>query len=214
MWNSFVEAIRLSMFVTAQACSGSLGAGILLVSLTLRLLLLPLTVRLALRARRHQEKMAALAPELERLRAVHAKDPGRYWREASRVMREHGVRLADPAAFLGMLIQAPVLYGLFAAVRKGVGNGVSFLWIKDLAKADLRLALLATLITAASIATASSSGPNQSQAQAILLVAVIGTGLFLWSTASTVALSVGAGAAVSMLQNYVVARGTRQTATS
>jgi len=214
MWDSFVEAIRMSMFVTAQACGGSLGAGILLVSLTLRLLLLPLTVRLALRARRHQEKMAALAPELERLRALHPKDPGRYWQESSRVMREHGVRLADPAAFLGMLIQAPLLYGLFAAVRKGVGNGVSFLWIKDLAKADLRLALLATLITGASIATASSSGPNQSQAQAMLLVAVIGTGLLLWSTASTVALSVGAGAAVSMLQNYLVARGTRRPATS
>jgi len=48
----------------------------------------------------------------------------------------------------------------------------------------------------------------------MLLVAVIGTGLFLWSTASTVALSVGAGAAVSMLQNYLVARGTRRPATS
>jgi YidC/Oxa1 family membrane protein insertase len=212
MWESFVEAIRLSMFVTAQACSGSLGAGILLVSLTLRLLLLPLTVRLALRARRHQEKMASLAPELERLRERHAKDPGRYWQEASRVMREHGVRLADPAALLGMLIQAPVLYGLFAAVRKGVGTGVPFLWIKDLAKADLRLALLATLVTTVSIATASANGPNQNHMQAMMLVAVIGTGIFLWSTASTVALSVSAGAAVSMLQNYLVARGTRRPA--
>src|SRR5262249_12458518 len=134
--------------------------------------------------------------------------------EASRVMREHGVRLADPAALLGMLIQAPLLYGLFAAVRKGGGNGVPFLWIKDLAKAELRLALLATLVTAVSIATASTDGPNQNQTQAMLLVAVIGTGLFLWSTASTVALSVGAGAAVSMVQNYLVSRGVRRSAAS
>jgi len=212
MWDSFVEAIRVSMFVAGQVCNGSLGSGILLVSLTLRLLLLPLTVRLALRARRHQLRMAAIAPELERLRTLYARDPVRYWQEASATMRRHGIRPADPAALIGMLIQAPILFGPFAAVRKGVGRGVSFLWIKDLAKADPRLAILVTVLTGASIATASASGPTQSQAQAMLLIALIGTGLFLWSTASTVALSVGAGAAVSLLQNWLIARGTRRAA--
>jgi len=139
MWDSFVEAIRVSMFVAGQACNGSLGAGILLISLTLRLLLLPLTVRLALRARVNQGKMAALAPELERLREQYASDPMRYWHEVGSVMRAHGVRPADPAAFIGMLIQAPIL-------------------------------------------------------------------------SSSVALSVGAGAAVSLLQNWLIARGVRSAA--
>ena len=40
----------------------------------------------------------------------------------------------------------------------------------------------------------------------------VGTGLFLWSTASSVALSVGAGAAVSLLQNWLIARGVRSAA--
>src|SRR5262245_28826947 len=115
MWDSFVEAIRLSMFVAGQACGGSLGSGILIVSLTLRLLLLPLTVRLALRARIHQRRLAALAPELERLRAIYASDPLRYWQEAAAVMKRHGIRPAEPAAVLGMIVQAPILFGLFAA---------------------------------------------------------------------------------------------------
>jgi len=210
MWDSFVEAIRASMFVTAQACGGSLGSGVLLVSLALRLLLLPITVRLALRARIHQQRMTALAPELERLRERHASDPLRYWQEASELMKRRGIRPADPAAMLGMLIQAPILFGLFAAVRKGLGSGVPFLWIKDLAKADVRLAVLVTVLTGVSIATASSPGAHQSQAQAMILIAMVGTGIFLWTTASGVALSVGAGAGVSLLQNWMIARKTRR----
>jgi YidC/Oxa1 family membrane protein insertase len=212
MWDSFVEAIRVSMFVAGQACNGSLGAGILLISLTLRLLLLPLTVRLALRARAHQGKMAALAPDLERLRAQYASDPMRYWQEVGSVMRAHGVRPADPAALIGMLIQAPILFGVFAAVRKGLGNGVPFLWITDLAKSDLRLALVVVVVTGLSMIGAPGTSPNPGQARIMLAIAFVGTGLFLWSTASSVALSVGAGAAVSLLQNWLIARGVRSAA--
>ena len=206
MWDTFVEAIRASMFLAGQACNGSLGAGVLVVSLTLRLLLLPLTLRLAARARAHQAAMAALAPELERLRARYAKEPMKYWQEAAELMRRHGIRPADPAAFVSMAVQAPVLFALFAAVRHGVGNGVRFLWVRDLAKADIALAVLVAALTGIAISTAPASTQNAQQVQIMLGIAVLGTAVFLWTTASTVALSVGAGAAVSLLQNWLVRR--------
>jgi YidC/Oxa1 family membrane protein insertase len=206
MWDSAIEAIRAAMFVTAQACNGSLGAGVLVVSLTMRLMLLPLTLRLAARARAHQAAMAALAPELERLRERYAKDPMKYWQEAAELMREHGIRPADPAALVSMALQAPVLFALFTAVRQGLGNGVRFLWIRDLAKADIALALLVTVLTGIAVATAPTGTQSAQQMQIMLGVAVLGTALFLWTTASTVALSVGAGAVVSLLQNRLVAR--------
>jgi len=40
----------------------------------------------------------------------------------------------------------------------------------------------------------------------MLGIAVLGSAVFLWTTASTVALSAGAGAAVSLLQNWLVGR--------
>ena len=206
MWDTFVEAIRASMFLAGQACNGSLGAGVLVVSLTLRLLLLPLTLRLAARARAHQAAMTALAPELERLRARYAKEPMKYWQEAAELMRRHGIRPADPAALVSMAVQAPVLFALFAAVRHGVGNGVRFLWVRDLAKADIALAVLVTALTGIAISTAPASTQNAQQVQIMLGIAVLGTAVFLWTTASTVALSVGAGAAVSLLQNWLVRR--------
>jgi YidC/Oxa1 family membrane protein insertase len=194
MWDSIVEAIRASMFIAGQACNGSLGLGVLVVSLSLRLMLLPLTLRLATRARLHQ-----------------AKDPIKYWQEAADLMRRHGIRVADPAAFLAIGVQAPVLFALFAAVRKGLGSGVRFLWVSDLAKADVRLALFVTLLTGIAVATAPSAGAQQTQFQVMLTVAVLGTAVFLWTTASSVALSVGAGAAVSLLQNWLLMRRARST---
>jgi YidC/Oxa1 family membrane protein insertase len=215
MWDSFVEMIRLSVFVAAQACNGSLGTGVLVVSLTLRLTLLPLTLRLAVRARAQQARMAALAPELERLRELYQKDPLRYWQEARGLMRRHGIRPADPSVILGLMLQAPILFGLFAAVRKGLGNGVPLLWVTDLARLDVRLALLVTGLTGLSIATTPGTTISQGPALIALVAGTVGTALFLWTTASAVALSMAAGALVSMLQNFLVARSARRcTATA
>jgi YidC/Oxa1 family membrane protein insertase len=215
MWDSFVEMIRLSVFIATQVCNGSLGGGVLVVSLTLRLTLLPLTLRLATRARAQQARMAALAPELERLRELYRKNPSRYWQEASALMRRHGIRPADPSVIFGLMLQAPILFGLFAAVRKGLGNGVPFLWVADLARPDLRLALLVTGLTGLSIATTPGTTLNQGPALVALVAGTVATALFLWTTASAVALSMGAGALVSMLQNFLVARNARRhTATA
>jgi YidC/Oxa1 family membrane protein insertase len=210
MWDTFVEMIRLSVFVAAQACNGSLGSGVLVVSLTLRLTLLPLTLRLAVRARAQQARMAALTPELERLRELYRKDPLRYWQEASALMRRHGIRPADPWTILSLMLQAPLLFGLFAAVRKGLGDGVPFLWITDLARVDIRLALLVTALTGLSIATSPGTTANQGPALVALVAGTVSTALFLWTTASAVALSLGAGILVSMLQNFLVARSARR----
>jgi len=66
------------------------------------------------------------------------------------------------------------------------------------------LALVAAL-TGIAVATPAST-QNAQQAQIMLGIAVLGTAVFLWTTASTVALSAGAGAAVSLLQNWLVGR--------
>ena len=211
MWDAFVEAIRASMFLVSQACNGSLGTGVLVVSLTLRLLLLPLTLRLAARARAHQEAMAALAPEMDRLRGEYANDPMKYWQEVSALLRRRGLRPADPAALLSAIVQAPILFGLYAAVRKGIGNGVRFMWIRDLARADIALAILVTVLTGIALVTAPSPTQNAQQAQIMLTIAVLGTAIFLWTAASSVALSVGAGVAVSLLQNWLVQRSRRRS---
>ena len=207
MWTACVELIRVTIFAAAHVCGGSLGAGIVCVSVVLRLALLPLTLRLARTARDQQERRVALKPQLDMLQRRHATDPTRLIRETRAVYAENGVRFMSVEGFVGLLVQAPLLGGLFSAVRGGLGARVSFLWIGDLARADAALVALVTLLAGAVFAivrpTATVGAPNN---LAMVLVGMGATLFFIWSASSAVALSVGAGTLVSGVQNWMLAR--------
>ena len=209
MWAGFVELLRAAIFGAAHVCGGSLGGGILLVSAGVRLALLPLTLRLARRARDQQAKLATLLPELEALQRRYANDPLRVMRETRALQSKHGIRMLTPSGLVGMAIQLPVLGGLFAAVRTGLGARVRFLWVGDLARPDGALLLVATALTAWSISSAPST-PGQTTSQTpLLVVGVLATAAFLWTASSAVALSAGAGSLVSVLQNWLMSRDVR-----
>ena len=206
MWAGFVELLRAAIFAAAHVCGGSLGGGVLLVSAGVRLALLPLTLRLARRARDQQAKLAALLPEMEVLQRRYANDPLRVMRETRALQAKHGIRLLTPSGLVGMAIQFPVLGGLFAAVRAGLGAKVRFLWIGDLARPDGAMLLVATALTAWSISSAPGTPGQTTSQMPVLVIGVLATAAFLWTASSAVALSVGTGSLVSVLQNWLLSR--------
>jgi YidC/Oxa1 family membrane protein insertase len=213
MWDGFVELVRLTIFSAAHLCAGSLGGSVLLVAFALRLALLPLSLRLARQARANQARLSALRPALEALQRRHAAEPARLLSETRALYRRHGIRLVAPGNFLGLLVQLPVLGALFAAVRRGLGAQVRFLWIADLARPDATLVLGVTALSAA-VTVATSADPATAGSVAVprLLPVMVGVGTlaFLWSASSAVALSVGAGSLVTALQNWLLARDGRR----
>ncbi len=214
MWTAFVELIRLTIFGAAHVCAGSLGAGIVGVSIAIRLALLPLTLHLARQAHRQQATLALLQPEIESLRKRHATDPARLVHEMRALHAAHGIRLLSPAGLIGLLVQLPLLSGLFAAVRAGLGARVRFLWVGDLARPDALLMCIVTLLTAGTmmLMPRSQSPHGVSSMLPLILLAVGGTVFFLWSASGAVALSVGAGSVVSGLQSWLLARDRRRRA--
>jgi len=211
MWAGFVELLRAAIFGAAHVCGGSLGGGILLVSAGVRLALLPLTLRLARRARDQQAKLATLLPELEALQRRYANDPLRVMRETRALQSKHGIRPLTPSGLVGMAIQLPVLGGLFAAVRTGLGAKVRFLWVSDLARPDGVLLLIATALTAWGISSAPNPPGQTANQTPMLVVGVLLTAAFLWTASSAVALSAGAGSLVTVLQNWLVSRDAMKT---
>jgi YidC/Oxa1 family membrane protein insertase len=206
MWDSFVEILRATIFSVAHLCGGSLGGGIMLVSAGVRLALLPLTLRLARRAREQQMRIATLRPQLEALQRRYASDPRRLIAEQHALYRQHGIRFMDPSTVIGFAVQLPILSGLFAAVRKGLGAKVRFLWISDLARPE-GTALLGVTALSAWVASSMPPGPGQTTTPtAFVVVAVIVTLVLLWSASSAVVLSMGASSLVSLLQNWLLAR--------
>jgi YidC/Oxa1 family membrane protein insertase len=207
MWTSFVELIRMAIFGAAHVCGGSLGAGIVAVSVVARVALLPLTLRLARQARAQQVKMLALEPRLKALRARHANDPIRLMQETRALHGANGIRIMSPVGLIGLLVQMPVLGGLFAAVRGGLGARVRFLWVGNLAEPNGLLIAVVTVLGGAVMATARPSGTTGAAATLVpLLVGAAATLFFVWSASSAVALSFGAGSLVSGLQSWLLAR--------
>jgi YidC/Oxa1 family membrane protein insertase len=212
MWDSFVELLRAAIFGAAHVCGGSLGAGILLVSSAIRLALLPLTLRLARSAREQQRRLAALGPDIDALKRRYADDPAQLMREMRALHAKHDIKLVTPTSLVGFAIQAPLLSGLFSAVRRGLGTKVPFLWIGDLARPDATLMLGIAALTALGIAQ-TPAAPGQSGPQTGLMVVSVGVTLVvLWSASSAVALSFGASSVVSLLQNWLLSRDAKVTA--
>lgn len=212
MWTGFVELIRVTIFAAAHVCGGSLGAGVVCVSVALRLALLPLTLRLARTARDQQARMAALKPQLDALQKRHASDPARLMRETRAIYADNGVKFMSLEGFAGLLVQAPLLGGLFAAVRGGLGARVPFLWVANLARPDALLVSVVALLAGAVFAIPRPpSTPGSPTTPAMVLLGMVATLVFIWSASSAVALSVGAGSLVSGIQNVLLARDRTRT---
>ena len=209
MWDTFVELLRAAIVGAAHVSGGSLGAGILFVSAGIRLALLPVTLRLARQAREQQARIAAIRPQLELLQRRHAKDPQRLMIETRALYRAHDIRLFTSGGLIGLALQIPLLSGLFAAVRTGLGAKVRFLWIADLSRPEGLLALAVTGLTAWSVSSAPTQGAPAGVSTAMVTMAVGITVVFLLSASSAVTLSMGAQSVVSILQSWILRREAR-----
>lgn len=102
--------------------TGSYGLAIILVTLAIKLVLHPLT-RTQLRS---MKEMQYLAPQIQALRAKHKDNPQQMNAEVMSLYRAHKV---NPfGGCLPLLLQIPVLWALFAVLRReNIFNGAAFL---------------------------------------------------------------------------------------
>jgi YidC/Oxa1 family membrane protein insertase len=153
LWHAWIGLQQ--QILQNMATEWGLGFGLAVIALTLmvRTALLPLTWSLARRGAARQAQIAVIAPQLKLINERHAKDPRARMQATEELYRRHGLGVADGKGLLGALIQLPVVYGLYQALRLGTAT-TSFLWIRNLSRPDLILAVLAAVTTAAAMAVA------------------------------------------------------------
>lgn len=113
------------------------GIVIIIFSVVVKVLLWPLTRKSQIAMKR----MSALKPELEELKEKHAKNPAALNKAMMALYKERG---ANPAAgCIPMLLQMPILYGLFIVFRSTIEfRQAPFLgWISDLSQPDFLFTL-------------------------------------------------------------------------
>ncbi len=159
-WTTVVDLVRATLFWLAHIFGGSLGTAILTLSLMVRLAFLPWTLRLAVKGRAMAERMKALAPQIEALKARHAQNPTKLSEATFALYREHDVGFLPPGTAKTLLIQAPVSIALSQAVASGAQRAAAFLWIGNLARPDVAIAAAAAILAgvAARVLPESSGG--------------------------------------------------------
>lgn len=123
MINSIANFLA-QVLVTLHGWTGSYGAAIILLTLGIKLVLHPLT-RQQLKS---MKAMQALAPQINVLREKYRDNPQTLNTEVMTLYRAHHV---NPfSGCLPMLVQLPVLWALFAMLRRqGIFNGATFLGV-------------------------------------------------------------------------------------
>ena len=197
-----VDLMRAILFAVAHVAGGSMGASILVVSTVIRIALLPLTIRMARRAREHQETLRQLEPELERIRRRHAANQQRMIEETMALHLKHGVGLLPRGTLGTMLVQAPIYGTVYRAITTGARRVGGFLWMRDLAAPDIVLAIVAAIFAAIS---AKVDAGAASTSRAWIAAAAI-TFVFAWRIAAGVGLYWAASSAVSVGQSLILRR--------
>jgi YidC/Oxa1 family membrane protein insertase len=177
---------------------GGLGWGIVILSLGIRVALLPLTISLARRARRNQETLQRLQPEISRLRQRYEKKPERLFEEMRKLYRQYDCSPFDIPMLVGSFIQLPIFGILYCSIRNSLTSNSAFLWIRSLASPDFLLTLVILSLTGASAyLMPTTSGQMRS---ALILLQMIVTFFFVWKLAAGLGLFWASSSLVGVFQ--------------
>ncbi|GBG11166.1 hypothetical protein PAT3040_05954 [Paenibacillus agaridevorans] len=142
----------LSEFIVWMAglFQDSYGLAIMAITIVIRLVLFPLMLRQYKSQMTMKGKMAALQPELKELEAKYKdkKDADSLTKKQQEMMALYQKHNVNPLAIgcLPMLIQMPILMGLYSAIRMTPELSThSFLWFK-LGEPDMLLPIIAAIV--------------------------------------------------------------------
>ena len=203
-WNGFVGLLGFALSTLANLYGGNLGLAIITLSLAVRLALLPLALRMARHSRAQERLLREIGADVDKLKKKYQSRPQQLGVALSKLYKDHGVKPVDTTNFLGMVVQVLLGAGIYSAIRRGLGSGGHFLWIRNLAQPNLPLAISTGVLTFLA-ALLGPHLPQQSRTTATVLPALL-TIVLAWRLAAGVALYWAASTAVTGLQGFLLRR--------
>ncbi|AEI46458.1 membrane protein insertase YidC [Paenibacillus mucilaginosus] len=126
MWDRFaVGPLSSALDWFADLMWGSYGLSILVVTIIIRFIILPLT----LKQYRSSKRMQDLQPEMKKIKDKYKDDPKKQQEETMKLFQKEGVN--PLAGCLPVLVQMPILIALYNAIMRNTEIGThSFLWMQ------------------------------------------------------------------------------------
>lgn len=205
-WLFFVDIVRFALFATAHVLGGSIGSGVLVFALVIRVALLPLTLPVARRARRHQASLRRIKPDLDALRQRFKADPQGLRDATLALYRKHGIQMQPDLR--AALVQWPIAAAIYKGLS-GIERNTRFLWIRDLTRPDVGLAVVAAGIAAFAAKVSGTDNPRVA-----MIIGGALTFFVAWRMSASVALYSIAWSGVSAGESLVLAIAERRTSKS
>ena len=122
---SYIRQFLTFLLNTTDKYVGNFGISIIIVTILIKILLLPLT----LKQDKSMKEMKKLQPELEKIKEKYANDKQMLNIKTMELYKEHKVN--PLGGCLPLLLQLPILFALFGVLRNGIiPKDSSFLWLK------------------------------------------------------------------------------------
>ena len=168
----FLQTILTFFYgITESIGYANYGLAIILLTIAIKMLLYPLTVKQV----RSMKGMQILQPKMKELQEKYSKQPEKLQKELAILYKETGVN--PLAGCLPMLVQMPILIGIFYAIRDfSYVSTPSFLWLQDLSAVDptWTLPAIAAISTYIQSTQTSPSDNKQAKVMTVLLPLFIG----------------------------------------
>ena len=122
---SYIRQFLTFLLNTTDKYVGNFGVSIIIVTILIKIMLLPLT----LKQDKSTKEMKKLQPELEKIKEKYANDKQMLNIKTMELYKEHKVN--PLGGCLPLLLQLPILFALFGVLRNGIiPKDSSFLWLK------------------------------------------------------------------------------------
>ena len=122
---SYIRQFLTFLLNTTDKYVGNFGVSIIIVTILIKIMLLPLT----LKQDKSMKEMKKLQPELEKIKEKYANDKQMLNIKTMELYKEHKVN--PLGGCLPLLLQLPILFALFGVLRNGIiPKDSSFLWLK------------------------------------------------------------------------------------
>lgn len=114
------------------------GISIIVITIIIRVVFLPLTVRSMVSMKQMQVKMEKIKPKMEALKEKYKDDKAKQNAEVMKLYTSHGINpLSSLGGCLPMLLQLPVFIALYDVLLHAIDlRHSSFLWINDLSEPE------------------------------------------------------------------------------
>lgn len=145
LWTLWTHTLDAALALLAANFGLSEALTIILLTLMVRLSLLPVSLTSAYRMQRNKEAMERIKPQLEALRQTLQNQPRELAAQTLALYRQHGIVFMDKLSLLNLVSQSIFGIGLFQSLSRTAFQS-KFLWIASLAKPDLWLTVLVTVL--------------------------------------------------------------------